>query len=395
MTGLKRFLPVILLMLSGIFHVAGAQEQQPVAYGIFFYSPSCPHCQDVIDNHWDGIQSEFGDALKVVFVNVQIPEGSQLMQSTTAAMGIESNSVPMLILGETVLIGSYDIPGLAPGIIHDGIDSGGINVPPVPEIEEIFALALGDDYVVNEHSELIVEPVLSDPANIMALGMLFALIVSLIIIVLAGFNPKMQNRVTGSVGFSVLIFSTLAGIGLTGSLIAGSDNWRVSVLVLAIIIILFVILFMLIKQQSVKAVRDTVIPLLSIVGMLVAGYLSYVEITASEASCGLTGACNLVQQSQYAYLFGVPIGIIGVAGYALLLGLWLFGQMNQHVFVPMLFLVGSGVLFSIYLTFLEPFVIGATCIWCLTSALIMMVLLWAVASVALEEMHRKSSAIAS
>jgi uncharacterized membrane protein len=37
------------------------------------------------------------------------------------------------------------------------------------------------------------------------------------------------------------------------------------------------------------------------------------------------------------------------------------------------------VLFSIYLTFLEPFVIGATCAWCLTSALIMTLLLWAAA----------------
>jgi len=35
-----------------------------------------------------------------------------------------------------------------------------------------------------------------------------------------------------------------------------------------------------------------------------------------------------------------------------------------------------GVLFSIYLTFLEPFVIGATCMWCLSSAVIMTGLLW-------------------
>ena len=395
MSEYKRFLVVLLLVLPGIFYVAEAQEQQAVAYGIFFYSPSCPHCQDVIDNHWDNIQSEFGDALKVVFVNVQIPEGSQLMQSTTAAMGIDANSVPMLILGETVLIGSYDIPGLAPGIIRAGIDSGGIDAPPAPGIEEIFTLALGDDYAVNEHSEPIVEPVFSDPANIMALMMLFALIASLVIIVLAGFNPKIQNMLAGSVGFSVLIFSTLAGIGLTGSLLVGSANWLVSVLVLATLILFFIILFMLIKQQSLKTVANTVIPLLIVAGMIVAGYLSYVEITASEASCGLAGACNLVQQSPYAYLFGVPIGIIGVAGYALLLGLWLAGKMKQHVFVPMLFLVGAGVLFSIYLTYLEPFVIGATCVWCLTSALIMMALLWAVAPVALEEIQQKSSVIAS
>ena len=35
-----------------------------------------------------------------------------------------------------------------------------------------------------------------------------------------------------------------------------------------------------------------------------------------------------------------------------------------------------GVLFSVYLTFLEPFVIGATCAWCLTSAILMTALFW-------------------
>jgi len=39
-------------------------------------------------------------------------------------------------------------------------------------------------------------------------------------------------------------------------------------------------------------------------------------------------------------------------------------------------LAAGGTLFSIYLTFLEPFVIGATCAWCLTSAIIMTALLW-------------------
>jgi len=36
----------------------------------------------------------------------------------------------------------------------------------------------------------------------------------------------------------------------------------------------------------------------------------------------------------------------------------------------------GGVAFSIYLTFLEPFVIGATCIWCLSSAIIVTALFW-------------------
>jgi uncharacterized membrane protein len=43
-----------------------------------------------------------------------------------------------------------------------------------------------------------------------------------------------------------------------------------------------------------------------------------------------------------------------------------------------------GTLFSVYLTFLEPFVIGATCAWCLTSAVVMTLLLWATAPMAAE-----------
>jgi hypothetical protein len=39
-----------------------------------------------------------------------------------------------------------------------------------------------------------------------------------------------------------------------------------------------------------------------------------------------------------------------------------------------------GVLFSIYLTFLEPFVIGAVCMWCVSSAVIMMLMLWLTAA---------------
>ena len=56
------------------------------------------------------------------------------------------------------------------------------------------------------------------------------------------------------------------------------------------------------------------IPLLCLVGMGVAGYLSYVETTQVEAVCGPVGDCNTVQQSEYARLFGIlPIGILGIA----------------------------------------------------------------------------------
>ncbi len=80
-------------------------------------------------------------------------------------------------------------------------------------------------------------------------------------------------------------------------------------------------------------------------------------------------------------LFGVlPIGVFGLIGYLFMLGAWGIARYGKARLADLsalsLFgMVVFGVLFSIYLTFLEPFVIGATCAWCLTSALLMTVLL--------------------
>jgi uncharacterized membrane protein len=117
------------------------------------------------------------------------------------------------------------------------------------------------------------------------------------------------------------------------------------------------------------------------VGLVVAGYLSYVEITHVEAVCGPVGDCNTVQQSEYARLFGfLPIGVLGMAGYVMILAAWFIGLFTgsksaDYAALAMLAMTASGTLFSVYLTFLEPFVIGATCAWCLSSAVIMTALM--------------------
>jgi len=126
-----------------------------------------------------------------------------------------------------------------------------------------------------------------------------------------------------------------------------------------------------------------VVPALVVVGIGVASYLSFLEITHTEAVCGPVGDCNTVNQSEYATLFGfLPVGILGLIGYALILLLWGVRGWGPESAKDsaQLGLWGSavfGTVFSVYLTFLEPFVIGATCAWCLSSAVIMTLLLWA------------------
>ena len=111
-------------------------------------------------------------------------------------------------------------------------------------------------------------------------------------------------------------------------------------------------------------------------------YLAFVETSGTDAVCGPVGDCNTVQQSEWARLFGViPIGIIGVAGYAVVLASWglaRFGPSRVADWARVALLAGTvaGVGFSVYLTFLEPFVIGATCMWCLGSAVVVTGLMW-------------------
>jgi uncharacterized membrane protein len=123
------------------------------------------------------------------------------------------------------------------------------------------------------------------------------------------------------------------------------------------------------------------IPLLSVIGLCVAGYLTYVETHQVAAICGPIGDCNTVQSSPFAKLFGfLPVGLFGVLGYLAILIAWGVGRLARNalpvvaglvVFVLALF----GVLFSMYLTYLELVVIRAVCMWCLTSAVLMAALL--------------------
>ena len=112
-------------------------------------------------------------------------------------------------------------------------------------------------------------------------------------------------------------------------------------------------------------------------GIGISAYLAYVEITLAEAICGPVGNCNAVQGSPYARLFGLlPVGLVGAGGYAAILAAWLVrrwtrGRAAQWAGWVFLALTLGGLGFSIYLTFLEPFVIGATCLWCLGSAVVM------------------------
>jgi uncharacterized membrane protein len=107
---------------------------------------------------------------------------------------------------------------------------------------------------------------------------------------------------------------------------------------------------------------------LSLAGIGVAGYLTTVHYADVAPICATGGGCERVQNSDYAELAGVPVAVLGLIGYvAILVGLLVPGEATRLAVAAMA-LVGAG--FSVYLTYLELFVIDAICQWCVASALI-------------------------
>jgi uncharacterized membrane protein len=154
-----------------------------------------------------------------------------------------------------------------------------------------------------------------------------------------------------------------------------------SVLVLLGMLVSLVAVYNVSQQRvGVEGQPGLAVPFLALVGIVVASYLAYIESTGAEAVCGPVGDCNTVNQSEYAAVFGVPVGLLGLFGYVAIIAAWLTarsrrGAASDWANVTLLGMTLLGTVFSIYLTFLEPFVIGATCAWCLTSAVVMTLLM--------------------
>jgi uncharacterized membrane protein len=161
-------------------------------------------------------------------------------------------------------------------------------------------------------------------------------------------------------------------------------GWGVMVILVVAIILAIVMILRAFQGKPLREKKgwlDIAIPILSVIGLGVSIYLTYVEIYHTRALCGPVGDCNAVQSSPYAKLFGVlPIGVVGAIGYIAILFTWLWRRFRTDSLsrISGLIMYGMalfGTLFSIYLTYLELFVIHAVCIWCLSSAVIITVLM--------------------
>ncbi len=303
-----------------LFPFSQSQTQAPVVHAVLFWTRGCPNCSEVMEGFLPAIQAQYGSQLDIRFVEVVTTDDVNKLFQVGSAYGLpkEKTGVPLLLVSDEALVGSQEISSRFENLVEKYLQSGGVdfpdleNLPPAPEV------LLSDSSSEGTSSNGLTL------AAIIMVGMLISLVI------------------TGWV-----VAKAFQGIPL-----ASRSGWF-----------------------------NLAIPFLAVIGLAVSIYLTVIEITSIPAICGPIGDCNTVQQSPYSRVFGViPVGVFGALGYLAILAAWLWGKFSSGkmaAYMPLaIFGMGIfGALFSVYLTYLELFVINAVCIWCLTSAVIITLLM--------------------
>jgi len=361
---------------------------QPVVQAILFYSPTCPHCHEVITGFLIPFHENNGNQLQVFGVDTSQPLGSELYGRAIERFEIPESrrGVPTLVVGDVVLVGDIEIPTQFPGIVEAGLASGGIGWPDIPDL----AVAIPD---LPPPAGPTSEPGVAEPTTAELAPSP------------QGAEPVMEPTTTGfgdnmtdqtaeetkeAPGTLSETSQPVGGLEHVNTEALSSERdipsadpvgFTIAGLILLGMVAALAYTIWLIARQSpfsglfaFGAVRlPWVVPALAFVGLGVSLYLSYVEVAQVKAVCGPVGECNIVQSSEYAQLLGIPIAVLGALSYVSVVVLWA-GQRFLPALQSAISLTGLFALtifctfFSIYLTAIELFVIGAVCAWCLTSA---------------------------
>ena len=116
--------------------------------------------------------------------------------------------------------------------------------------------------------------------------------------------------------------------------------------------------------------------LLSLVGLADALYLTIEHVTGQSVQCTIISGCSEVLSSSYAAIAGVPLAAIGAAAYFSVFSLATLAAFGHRFAKTLLLpLVAAMFLVSLWLVYLQAFVIREFCQYCLLSAAVTTLLL--------------------
>lgn len=399
----NRHLPLLLLLFL-ISSLTAANAESRVN-AVLFIKPHCQACGNVIDNVLNPVKIQYGEKVKILVIDNSDTKGGAIFLNAVIEYGLPSDiRLPVLMVGDHFFSGYGEIKAEFPEYVASQLRTGGVDWPDIRPLERYLdyltglpedmkeqPFISGESPIVSLDLDTMMRNVSKDPAgNVFAIlvliGIILCVIFSMIVFFKNGSNNGRYRFLTIGVIFlflGVIVAAQLADIGVIVQrpmLLINNFEYALAFLAFLVMLSSFCLLFLgFIKDsnESDSKIVNSVFGLLILLSLITSGYLAYAEVGEIEASCGAIGDCNAVQDSVYATLFGIiPVSVLGLTGCFLILASWvvyLFGSdfFKRIAGIGMWGLTLFGSLFFVYLTFLEPFVIGATCFWCITSAIAM------------------------
>lgn len=124
------------------------------------------------------------------------------------------------------------------------------------------------------------------------------------------------------------------------------------------------------QTSSSPKIYAVIASIAALVGLLDSAYLTVKHLKEEVVPCSLITGCEQVLTSSHAEMFGIPLGVYGAIAYFLAFSLailTIFG--NRKMWFVFGLLASVMFVYTLYLLYVQAFVIGAFCQFCLLSAI--------------------------
>lgn len=125
----------------------------------------------------------------------------------------------------------------------------------------------------------------------------------------------------------------------------------------------------LIEERAASSKWPFVAAVFAIIGIADSIYLAVHHYTAEPVPCGITGGCETVLTSSYAEISGIPIAAFGALAYFAAFSFAILAAFGNRVMWTLFGLQATAMAaVSLYLIYVQGFVLKAFCQFCLVSA---------------------------
>jgi len=123
--------------------------------------------------------------------------------------------------------------------------------------------------------------------------------------------------------------------------------------------------------DNLKKIISYALILFALIGIFDTAYLSSRHISGESVACGITNGCDSVLTSKYSEIFGVPLAFAGLAYYFIILIFAFIYAANgsSSILRALASITGTGLAASAYFVYLQFFIIGSICTYCIGSAI--------------------------